>query len=59
MTKNSTVEKIDQIINKIDANSSKELNEKEIRNFLNEIDDELVEVEDKAEGKQKEILLYQ
>ena len=43
---NITVEKIDQIINKIEENSSKDLSQDEVQELLGEIDDSLVEVKE-------------
>jgi predicted HAD superfamily phosphohydrolase YqeG len=56
MTKNNTVEKIDQIIKKIEENSSKSLNDKEVRKLLNDIDDKLTEVKENAKEEQKEMV---
>jgi hypothetical protein len=50
------IEEINNLINKIDENFSKNLNQNEVQKLLNDIDDKLVEVEENAEEKQKEIV---
>src|SRR5688572_11759076 len=53
MTKNNTVEKIDQIINKIEENVAKKLSKDEFQELLVNIDDNLIGVKKNAEEKQK------
>jgi len=56
MTKNNTVEKIDQIINKIEKNIAKKLDQDDAQEVLVNIDEELKEIVKSVEEEQVEVV---